>query len=86
MTTQGIAMIVYLLLMIDDQEVKLGQKSSIIALILIFVAYLLFWFVQNIIPVYQSIWEVLLAVGIVVLVHSFTSRLKDNVNNKELYL
>lgn len=80
MATQGIAMVVYLFLMMDDHEVKLGHKSAIVGLILIFVAYLLYWFVQNMIPVNQSIWEVLLAVGVVVLVHSFTSSLQHEVN------
>ena len=81
MTTQGIAIIVYLLLMFEKQEVNLFSKKGIAGLVLLLLAYITYWFIQNIQPLNSIVWESMLSVGAVLVVHSLVKSLKQYYNN-----
>lgn len=78
MTTQGIAILVYLLLTFEKQEVNLFSKKAIIGIVLLLIAYLTYWFIQTIQPLNSIVWESMLAVGAVLIVHSLVNSLQQN--------
>ncbi len=77
MTTQGVAIVVYFLLMFEKQEIKLTSKQAIIGIILMILSFVSFWFVQNIYPLNSIIWESMLAIGSVLIVHSLVNNLQQ---------
>ena len=76
MITQGIALVVYLLFLFDKSENRLINKQSIIGIILLLFSYLTYWFLQNFISIPSVIWETMLAIGSLLLVHSLVNILE----------
>lgn len=75
MATQGVAIAVYILFMLDKNEIKLIDKQSITGLLLLMITYTIYWFVQNVIAIPDVLWEITLGTGSLVLVHSLVKNL-----------
>ena len=76
MITQGIALFVYLLFMLDKSEIRLINIQSIIGVLLLIIAYITYWLLQNFIPIPAVLWQSLLAIGSLLLVHSLVNNLE----------
>lgn len=81
-TTQGIAIVVYLLLLLEKDELALAlaSRKSVIGISLLLLAYVTYWFIQNYISLNAILWESMTAVGTVLIIQSFVKKL----NNKNL--
>lgn len=71
-TTQGIAIFVYLLLLTEERAVAHRLKYGLIAAFMILISYICFWLLIDIHPYVEIIWQLLLSLGIVISIHSFT--------------
>lgn len=79
MTTQGIALVAYFLLMLEKEELSLLTKKSVTGIILLLLAYTTYWFIQNYIPLNSILWESMTAAGTVLIIQSFVKKLKTKI-------
>lgn len=72
MTTQGIAMLVYLLLLTEDHAIAHKKRFGFISVIMILMSYLSYWFLLDIHPLIETFWQLSLSAGIVITIYTFS--------------
>tara|TARA_R100001143_G_scaffold63591_1_gene73010 strand:- start:31987 stop:32592 length:606 start_codon:yes stop_codon:yes gene_type:complete len=77
MSTQGIALLVYLLLLTEENSVTHKNIYGLVSIVLVFASYVTNWFLLDLHLVMIVLWQILLSTGILVAIYSFT-RKSDN--------
>ncbi len=74
MSTQGIALLVYLLLLTEENAVAHKSEFGIISALVIIASYVSYWFLIDFHPFMEMIWQLLLSGGILVSIVTFTRK------------
>lgn len=72
MTTQGISILVYLLLLTENKAVAHKTSFGLIAVFLLSVSYISYWIFIDLHTIIHTISQILLSLGIVISIYSFT--------------
>ena len=80
MTTQGIAILVYLLLLTENQAVAHKTKFGLIAVLMILISYVCYWFLLDLHSYIGTISKILLSLGILLSIYSFTKISEPQLN------
>ncbi len=72
MTTQGIAILVYLLLLTEKYAVVHKTRYGLIAVLMITLSYVSYWFFIDLHPFIEIASQIFLSMGIVISIYSFT--------------
>jgi len=78
MTTQFIAIFVYLLLIFDENALTHKRSIGIISSVLIILSYCSYWFLIELIPFSDIIWQITLSAGIVTAIYTLSKKLTIN--------
>jgi 4-amino-4-deoxy-L-arabinose transferase-like glycosyltransferase len=78
MTTQFIAIFVYLLLIFDENALTHKRSIGIISSVLIILSYCSYWFLIELIPYSDIIWQITLSAGIVTAIYTLAKKLTIN--------
>lgn len=74
MSTQGIAMLVYLLLLTEENAVAHKKKYGVISVLMILASYVTYWFLLDLHPFMEIFWQLLLSIGILGAILTFSMK------------
>lgn len=72
MSTQAIAMLVYLLLLTENNAVSHQTKYGLFSALMLLISYVSYWFFSETHQIIENIWQISLSVGILISIYSFT--------------
>lgn len=74
MSTQAIAMLVYLLLLTENNAVAHRTKTGLVSALMLLSAYIAYWFISDLHHFIEIFWQFALSVGILISIYSFTKK------------
>lgn len=72
MASQGIALIVYLLLLTEEQAIAHKKRFGFIGLLLIIISYTIYWFLLDLFALPVILWVGTFSIGILLVTDTFT--------------
>lgn len=76
MSTQGVAIFVFVLLMMSNKLDLSARFSIIVSAILLIITFILVWFLSNNFVIEDYLWQILLSAGMILGVYTFTRNIE----------